>query len=64
MLAQASEFVRFMPIDRTASNMLMPILNFTGTSAANTAYPRYNSNYQQHTYQRPPQNGQQERIMK
>ncbi len=65
MLAQASEFVRFMPIDRTASNMLMPILNFTGTSGANTAYPTYNSNYQQHMYQRPPQyNGQQERIMK
>ena len=47
LLAQASEFVRFMPIDRTASNMLMPILNFTGTSSTNTSYPKYNSNYQQ-----------------
>lgn len=64
VLAQASEFVKYMPIDRTASNMLMPILNFTGTSATNTAYPTYNSNYQ-HIYQKQPQyNGHQQRIMK
>ena len=64
MLGQASEFIKYLPIDRTASNMLMPILNFTGTSNTNTATPTYNSNYQQHIYKNPNQNnGHHKRMM-
>ena len=64
MLGQASEFIKYLPIDRTASNMLMPILNFTGTSSTNTANPTYNSNYQQQIYQNPNQNnGHHKRMM-
>ena len=33
MLSQASNFVKYLPIDRNASQMLTPILNFSGTSS-------------------------------
>jgi len=33
MLSQASNFVKYLPIDRNASHMLTPILNFSGTSS-------------------------------
>lgn len=33
MLSQASNFVKYLPIDRNASHMLTPILNFSGTTS-------------------------------
>ena len=48
MLSQASNFVKYLPIDRNASQMLTPILNFTGTND-NIGQHSYGPSYGQHS---------------
>lgn len=48
MLSQASNFVKYLPIDRNASQMLTPILNFSGTSGeSENNYNPYGQTYGQ-----------------